>query len=204
MSYTIILIILTVAVSALAWQNKALYDNFIFSATAVTDRNQYYRFITCGFVHLDWGHLFFNMLALYFFGESVESIFRAVFGETGALLFIGLYLSAIIISEVPSFLKNKENRYYRSLGASGGVAAIVFVSILYYPNGTIFIYFIPLPSILAGLLYLVYSVNMSKAMDGTNHLAHLAGSIYGVAFAIISNPQVIPVFIEQLKHFSLF
>jgi len=204
MSITLIIIALTVGASLYAWNNQGVFNRLLFIPSMVRDRNQYDRFLTSGFIHLDWAHLFFNMLALYFFGDFVENIFANVFGSSGWVIFIIFYLSAIIVSEIPSYLQNRENSYYKSLGASGGVAAIIFVNILYYPSGTIYLYFIPLPSILVGILYLIYSVQMSKRMDGVNHLAHLSGSIYGVVFATVSNPDVIQIFMNQLKDLTLF
>jgi membrane associated rhomboid family serine protease len=204
MSYTLLLIIITVLVSWYAWQKSALYHRLLFSALEVRQYSQYYRFLTSGFVHLDWGHLFFNMLALYFFGTFVERIFSTVFLELGPIIFLAAYLSGIVVSEIPAYLKNIDNRSYRSLGASGGVASIIFISILYNPDGTIYVYFIPLPSILAGILYLWYTAKMTQRMDGINHLAHLSGGIYGILFAIVTNPGVVHIFVRQLQDFSLF
>jgi membrane associated rhomboid family serine protease len=68
-------------------------------------------------------HLLFNMLTLYFFGGAIESLLSAYVGKWA---FLTLYLGAIIVSDIPSYLKNRDNYHYKSLGASGGVSAIVF------------------------------------------------------------------------------
>jgi membrane associated rhomboid family serine protease len=144
------------------------------------------------------------MIALYFFGRYVEQVFNVIFGTAGLYIFAVLYISAIVISEIPSYIINYTNSYYRSLGASGAVSALIFISILYNPSGTIYVYFIPLPSILAGALFILYSVQMSKSLDGVNHFAHLSGSIYGLIFAVVSNPDVVFIFLDKLRDFKLF
>ncbi|MEM7551687.1 MAG: rhomboid family intramembrane serine protease [Bacteroidota bacterium] len=197
-----VLIAITVLISWMAWQNQSLLEKGIFSPIKVSEQGQYYRFLSSGFLHADFTHLLFNMIALYFFGDFVEQIFQYVFGALGSLYFIALYLSGIIVSEIPSYLKHKNSSHYRSLGASGGVAAVIFVSILYQPTGTIFIYFIPMPSFVFGILYLVFSARMSSGQQRINHQAHLTGSIYGILFALITNPDVVSIFINQLKEFS--
>ena len=107
-------------------------------------------------------------------------------------MFVLLYLSAIVISSLPSFVKNRNNSYYRSLGASGGVAAILFFTIYYSPWSLIRILFIPIgiPSIIFGGLYLAYEAYMSKRGAGNvNHDAHFIGSIYGLLFALVVDPS---------------
>jgi len=106
-------------------------------------------------------------------------------------LFLMLYLSAIVLASLPSFLKNRNNSYYRSLGASGGVAAILFFTIYYSPWSKIQILFIPIgiPSILFGVLYLAYEAYMAKRGAGNvNHNAHFVGSVYGLLFALVVDP----------------
>ncbi len=201
MSY--FLIAVTALCSWLAWQNQNIIEKGIFIPLRVSQNGEYYRFLSSGFLHADFTHLLFNVIALFFFGDFVEQIFQYVFGSNGGFYFIALYLSGIVVSEIPSYLKHKNSSYYRSLGASGGVAAVIFVSILYQPTGTIFIYFIPMPSFVFGVLYLVFSARMSSSQNRINHQAHLTGSLYGILFAIITNPDVISIFINQLKEFRL-
>ncbi|MCH7512688.1 MAG: rhomboid family intramembrane serine protease, partial [Bacteroidetes bacterium] len=95
--------------------------------------------------------------------------------------------------------------HYFSLGASGGVSAIVFCWIMFFPLETIYIYFIPMPGFILGILYLVYSYYRSKNPDShINHDAHLYGAVYGILFTIVVYPKVIPRFIEQVSGFSIF
>jgi len=130
------------------------------------------------------------------FGNNVE---QTIIGEK----FVILYLTGIIIASLPTFLKNRHNSYYRSLGASGGVASLIFFVIYYYPWSRIGIIFIPvgIPSILFGGLYLAYEAYMSRRGAGNvNHNAHFWGSIYGLFFAFIIDPSHGLSFMDAIMH----
>src|SRR5450432_3712802 len=114
MSITVIIIIITVLVSIAGFRSEKVINDLIFYPPAITQNNQYYRFITCGFIHADISHLFFNMYAFYLFGEGqqktgTENIFLSVFGNYGRLLYIIMYVLALIVCLIPSFQKNKNN-----------------------------------------------------------------------------------------------
>src|SRR4051812_5373736 len=118
MSITLIIVIVTVAVSLFAFSNQKLFDDFIFSPPAVTNQNQWYRFFTCALIHADYMHLFFNMFSFYTFGKFIEDYFTEIFGSLGPVLFIALYVMSQFLCLIPTYLKNKDNYYYKSLGAS--------------------------------------------------------------------------------------
>src|SRR5204863_964117 len=124
-SITLIIIIATSIISFIAFSNHKLLDQFIFYPPAVR-RGQVYRFFSCGLIHADWGHLIFNMLALYLFGQKLEGYFTQVFGEKGKIFYLVLYITALAVSVLPTYFKNRNNYNYRSLGASGAVSAVVF------------------------------------------------------------------------------
>jgi membrane associated rhomboid family serine protease len=85
------------------------------------------------------------------------------------------------------------------LGASGGVAAVLFAFIYFAPWQTISIWFIPVPGIIAGAGYLAYSAYMAKrGGDLINHDAHFAGAVYGFLFLIAFEPNHGLTFIRQL------
>jgi membrane associated rhomboid family serine protease len=206
MFVTYIILGVTIAVSFYAWQKPGILYGFMFNPYAVYKRNEFYRFITSGFIHQDHVHLIFNMLGLYFFGLVVEKKFAEIFGRTGSLYFIVFYLLAIVVSELPTYLKHKGNVNYNSLGASGGVAAIIFGSILFDPLRTISIYFIiDLPGFILGILYVIYSWYQGKrANDNINHDAHLYGAFFGLLFCIVMYPQSLPEFFVQVRHWKFF
>jgi membrane associated rhomboid family serine protease len=91
-SITLIITIITVLVSVYGFSNHNVIDKLIFYPPAVTKQNQWYRFFSCGLIHADFGHLFFNMLSLYFFGDLVEASFVQLFGPLGKWLYLGMYV----------------------------------------------------------------------------------------------------------------
>ncbi|MEZ0486863.1 rhomboid family intramembrane serine protease [Fibrella aquatica] len=207
MSITLLLIAVTVGISLWAWNSPALMDRWIMNPYAVARRGEYYRLITSGFLHADMGHLFFNMLSFYFFGRFTERIFEEIFGDLGGVVMIVFYLIAIIISDIPTLMKHKDSPGYNSLGASGGVAAIIFATILIFPLTPIYFFFIPIPipGFIFAFLYLAYSYYSARRGDsGVNHDAHLYGSLFGLLFMAIAYPPAVPGFITQISQWSPF
>ncbi len=207
MSITLVIIVVTVIISVMAWNNYSLMERWIMNPYQVANRGQYYRLITSGFLHADWSHLLFNMLSLYFFGGFIEQVFGMLFGPNGPVYLIGFYLVAILVSDIPTFLKHRNNPNYNSLGASGGVSAIVFASILLNPLNPIYLFFIPIPipGFIFGGLYLAYSYYEARRGAGTvNHDAHFYGALFGVLFMIVVYPPVLPRFLEQIAGWRLF
>jgi membrane associated rhomboid family serine protease len=213
MSITVIIIIITALVSIAGFRSAKVIDDLIFYPPAITKNKQYYRFVTCGFIHADIPHLFFNMYAFYLFGEGqvkngTENIFTSIFGNYGKLLYIIMYVLALIVCLIPSFLKNKTNPNYRSLGASGAVSAVVFAYILFNPLQGVGLIFIPvfIPGFLFGILYLVGSYFLDrKGGSSINHSAHIWGGLFGIIFFIIASKlfsgyPVLDHFVESVKN----
>jgi membrane associated rhomboid family serine protease len=206
MSVTLILIIITVGISWYAFSNHSLMEKWIFYPYTVNRDNSWYRFITSGFLHADFSHLFFNMFTLYFFGTNVEYTFIGGFGAvTGILIYLLIYIGGIIVSDIPTYIKHRNDPGYRALGASGGVAAVVFSSILFYPTSDICLYAVLcIPGFILGILYLIYSYYSGKRMgDNINHDAHLYGAIYGFVISLAIVPQAGPHFIDQIAGWKL-
>lgn len=188
---TIIIIAITAIVSFIAFSNEKVMNDLIFYPPAVTNHKQWWRFITCGFIHADVQHLAFNMISLYFFGRVLEYYFvNEIFLEKGKLIYAVLYFTALAVCILPSYFKNKNNYHYRSLGASGAVSAIVFASIMLAPLSPINMMFIPIdiPGIVFGVVYLIASAYMEKKGGGNiNHSAHIWGAIYGIVFVVATS-----------------
>jgi membrane associated rhomboid family serine protease len=194
------LIAITVVASFYAWSNPSLFAKLMMNPYEIERKQQYYRFLTSGFIHKDHMHLFFNMFSFYFFGLSIEVVFHDIFGSTGNIYFVLLYLLAIIVSDIPSYLKHKNNPGYNSLGASGGVSAIVFVFILFKPLQWICIYIaLCMPGFILGALFIAFSYYQGRKGKGTiNHSAHLYGALFGLLFCLIVYPESVPAFTQQV------
>lgn len=206
MSITIIFIAITVILSFYAWNNPAVQQKWMFNPYSINSRNEHWRFLTSGFIHADYIHLGFNMFTFYFFGRVIEFIYTQMHGPVGLVYFAVLYIVGIIVADIPTYIKHKNNPNYNALGASGGVSAVVFSSILFNPLAEIGIFgIIWLPGFILGILYLLYSVYMSKkSYDNVNHDAHFYGAVFGIAFSIFIEPSVLSSFFQQIMTYRIF
>jgi membrane associated rhomboid family serine protease len=195
LTQTIVIIALTSIISYVAFSNRKLYSDLILYPPAI-NQGQYYRFLTSGFIHADFQHLLFNMLTLFFFGRALENFLNAALGSWA---FLALYLGGIIISDIPSYIKNKDNAHYASLGASGGVSSVLFAYIILAPWTTIYLFFLPVPAIIFGVGYMAYSIYMGrKSVDNVNHDAHLWGAVYGIVFMLVNMPEQLQEFLQKI------
>ncbi len=199
---TFVIIALTAITSFLAFSNNKLIDGFIFNPYKVWKNREYHRFISHGLIHADLTHLLFNMITLYFFGPFIEAKFHELFGPKGGMYFVLLYFLAIIISALPSFIRNKENPYYNSLGASGAVSAILFSFIIFEPLERIYFFGIKqfgIPAAILGIAYLAYSAYMAKrGKDNIGHDAHFVGALFGLLATVALKPSVYKEFVDQI------
>ncbi|MCU0395553.1 MAG: rhomboid family intramembrane serine protease [Chitinophagaceae bacterium] len=196
LSHTLIIILVTAAISISAFSNGRIYNDLIMYPPAIR-KGQYYRLLTSGFIHADYMHLIFNMLTLWFFGKVLEQQYFQQFGKFTYLIF---YLLAITVSDIPSYVKHRYNASYASLGASGGVSAMLFAFIILAPWSTIYIFFLPVPAIVFGVLYLVYSQYMAnRGGDNINHDAHFWGAVFGIVGVLVLDRNAIPRFIELIQ-----
>ena len=196
---TYILIGITALVSFGAFQNVDLLNKCMFYPVDIKNKREFWRFITHGFIHADLQHLLFNMLTLFFFGRYVESAFNSIFGNI--IVYPLFYILALIASSLPSYKKHQDDYYYRSLGASGAVSAVLYATVVFEPWSSIYIYFIKVPAIIYAVLYLVYSNYMSrKGTDNIGHDAHFYGALFGFIFPFVFKPYLISYFIDQLKN----
>ena len=197
-SLTIVIVAVTVLVSWRAFNDRALLERLILWPPAVERRRQYDRLLTHGFIHADWMHLLFNMITLWSFGTAVEQVFSEWITPVGFVLF---YLSAIVVAILPTYMRHRQDANYRSLGASGGVSAVLFAFILFDPWSKLIIFPIPvpIPAFLFAVLYVGYSIWMDRRGGGNvNHSAHLWGAAYGVLFTLLLEPRVFAHFTRTL------
>jgi membrane associated rhomboid family serine protease len=183
-----------IIVSLLAFYNDNLYNKLILQPYDVSRGKKVYTLITSGFIHADWSHLFFNMFSYFFFAFQLEA-------TLGHWQFGLLYMVSLVLSDLPSVAKHKNDIWYRSLGASGAISAVVFGYIMFNPLNSLYLMFIPIPipAIVFGMLYLVYCSYASKRGQGNiNHDAHLFGALSGVMITVILVPQVVPYFFHTV------
>ncbi|RYY94828.1 MAG: rhomboid family intramembrane serine protease [Chitinophagaceae bacterium] len=202
---TISIVIIIVVVSIGGFSSPKTVDDLIFYPPAVR-RGQWYRFFTCGLIHGDVFHLAFNMISLYLFGRFVEAKFEEIFGSAGKWYYLGMYVLALFVSLVPTYLRNQHNHHYRSLGASGAVSAVVFAGLMVAPYIKVGLFIIPpiIPGFIYGPLYLILTSYLDRrGGDHINHSAHFWGALFGVGFIIvmgaIAGYAAIPEFIRGVQ-----
>jgi membrane associated rhomboid family serine protease len=178
------ILLLTVIISLMGlYSQPKLVTRYLFRPYYLVRDRQYYTLISSGLVHGNGSHLLFNMLSLYFFGPLLES-------AVGTTRFVVLYVLALVLSEARTYWQEKDNPNYASLGASGAVSAVLFASIVYFPNQSILILPIPfpIPAPLFAVCYLAYSWHLARrGGDGINHNAHIDGAITGLLFVALTD-----------------
>lgn len=199
LNITLIFIIITSAVSIMAFNNRELYHKWLYNPYSVYHRHEWHRIFTHALLHGDWTHLIFNMYVLYMFGGNIENAFSSFFGSTGSILFILLYIGSIIAATIPAMLKHKNNYHYNSIGASGAVSALIFAGIIFFPTAGYGIILIPfsIPAFIFGPLYLLLEYYLDKRnQSNIAHDAHIWGAIFGFIFPIALKPSLFIRFIE--------
>lgn len=178
---TIAVILVNVLFSLKGFNDFSFFEKFKFNIAGIL-RGEQIRMFTSGFLHVDYSHLLFNMLTLYFFADVV--IF-----EVGVTKFILIYLLSLIVGNLLSLYLHKDEYHYSAVGASGAVMGVIYSAILLGPL-TNTIYF--MPAWLFGLLYLFYSIyGMRKRVGNIGHDAHFGGAIAGYLITIAFKPGLI-------------
>ena len=200
LTITNLIVAITCVVSYMAMQNSALKGKLIFHPLTINRHQQWYRFFSSGLIHADGMHLAINMFVLWSFGNAIERHYYPVFLGDGSLIkYLVLYVGGIAVASIPSYLQHKSNANYAALGASGGVAAVVFAVIVFAPWQNLYLYgVVAIPQILAGAGYLYYSWHMDKkGSDNIGHMAHFSGAIWGFVFTCCMNFDLLPAFIQK-------
>lgn len=181
----IILIAANILFSLKGFNDLSFFRKFEFHIGSIRAGEQI-RMITSGFLHADWGHLFFNMFTLFMFAPVVINYF----GSTSFLL---IYVASLIFGSLLTLVMHKNEYNYRAIGASGAVTGILYSAILINPSMSLYLYFIPIPipAYLFGIGYLLYSIYGMKAKrDNIGHTAHFGGAIGGYLITLIKEPSM--------------
>ena len=185
------LISTNVAAFALTMARPALSNELMFIPVAILDKP--WTLITYMFLHGGLGHLFFNMLALFFFGPRLEM-------ELGGRRFLLLYFISGITGGLLSFLFNPVTAI---IGASGAVYGVMLGFAYFWPRERIYIWgILPVEARIMVVLMTALSVfgGFSGSVDGTAHFAHLGGFVGGyICLRATSRPPHIirPVTVGQ-------
>ncbi len=197
---TFIILAATILVSWRAFEQSALFEKLLHSPYRVKHQKQYYRVFSHMLVHADGIHLALNMFVFYSFGRVLESIFALNWGNvTGGLLFVALYALGGAAATLPSIRKHSDNYGYNSVGASGGVSALLMAYMILFPLNQIAFFFIPMPAFIGVFVFFLLEHFMKRNVrSNIAHDAHIWGALFGIAFIAVVVPNSIPRFISQV------
>lgn len=183
--FVLAVIAANVLFSMKGFNDEVFFRKYQFHVGSIRAGEQY-RMITSAFLHADFVHLAFNMIALYSFAPVVT-------GGLGNTTFLLIYVGSLIFGSLLTMLFHGNEYNYRAVGASGAVTGIIYSAILLYPDMVIGIFgIIPLPAYIFGIGYLLYSIyGMKSKKDNIGHTAHFGGAIGGFAITLIKEPAIL-------------
>lgn len=185
---TITLLFANVAIYLwIRYSNPIYFQRFAEWPFQIVYKKRYYQMLTSAFLHADVMHLFFNLFALYSFGQVLETLFVRSFGfASGSIYFLLIYFISLFSGSIITVLFHFKNPGYVAVGASGAVSGIVFSYIIFFPTSTVGFFFIPMPAFVFALLYVGASIYGMKTRFGNiGHEAHLGGAIGGVIATLL-------------------
>ena len=164
---TTALIFVSALVFVLELFSQSIINTFVLVPSLVL--SEPWRLLTHLFLHANTMHLFSNMFVLFLFGSYLEGII-------GEKRFLGLYLSAGILAGLGQGFSSA----VPSLGASGAVFGVVGMLAMLRPRMIIYVYMMPMPMIVAAMLYMFWEYILINSPDGIGHAAHFTGEVVGV------------------------
>lgn len=149
---------------------------------------QVWTLVTWCFVHstLDWEHLVFNSIALYFFGSALER-------DVGSRAMLNVFLAGgvvatlfVVVSSAVRMAMQLEPQIV--VGASGAISAIIAGWCVRNRHATVYFFFIPMTAVV--LLGLIIVLDILRATGGTLSLAaHMGGYTWGILWALNWTPR---------------
>lgn len=141
-----------------------------------------WQMVTYSFIHFELGHWFWNMLALWMFGATFET-------SWGMRRFLELFFTGVVGAAVTtivlSFAHVLGNPYEATVGASGGIFAILMAYGLVFGENELIL--IPFPFTIKAkyfvmILILLTVIFAFRGAGHTAYLAHLGGLFFGYLY----------------------
>ena len=160
-----------------------------------------YQFVTYMFLHGGLTHIFFNMFALWMFGNVIEQVWgskKFIFYyiccgigagfvqevvQYGTYMYEGLAAYQYVNTGSVQMTTDAYINLWTTIGASGAVYGILLAFGMIFPNERLFIIPFPFPIKAKWLIVGYFAIELFSAMsapgDGVAHMAHLGGMLFG-------------------------
>lgn len=135
-------------------------------------------------VHIDFLHILFNMLMLFWFGQIFLSYFSSK--NLGSLYLLGGLAGAVLyivtFNTIPYYL---EMNHPPMIGASASVMAIIFAAAFYRPNAEVNLFMVFRLKIIyiAIFMFVIDFISLDSDSNPGGHIAHIGGAVMGYIFA---------------------
>jgi len=180
---TIILIVANILVFLFSFVDRQgwLTNLYLFPGD-VLQKGWWWQVVTYMFVHANWSHIFFNMLALFLFGIQLEQRM----GSTEFLLYY--FVCGIGAGIVTVFFNAATGQADPTVGASGAIYGILLGFAAFFPDARIFIFgILPIRAPVAVAAYAgIEIVSQVTGFGGrVAHLTHLAGFLFAYLYLVV-------------------
>jgi membrane associated rhomboid family serine protease len=188
---TIILIVANVLVFLFSFVDRqGLLGYFYLIPGLVLHAGWWWQVVTYMFVHANWSHIFFNMLALFLFGIQLEQRM----GSTEFLLYY--FVCGIGAGIVTVFFNSATGQgMIPVVGASGAIYALLLGFAAFFPDARIFIFgILPIRAPVAVAAYAGIEIvsQFAGSRTGVAHLTHLAGLLFAYLY-LVARLQINPI-----------
>jgi hypothetical protein len=134
-----------------------------------------WMFVTSIFLHYDSSHLILNLIALFFFGTTLERVI-------GGRNFIAIFLVSGVVGNV-GYMLTASSPYVPAIGASGAIYGVMGALAVISPFTLVWVYgMMPVPLVVAAFLWVFLDFTGLFMPSDIAHGAHLAGMFIGIIY----------------------
>jgi len=133
--------------------------------------------LTYAFFHGDFGHIFWNLILLYFSGRMMVNLFKPqLFINT---FFLGVFVGGATFVLSYNFFPAFEGQSARLIGSSAGVMAVLIFMCSYMPFKNVRLFVFNIKLVYIGFFFIALDLIQIPVNNSGGHLAHLGGALIG-------------------------
>ena len=142
---------------------------------------QPWSLFTYGFLHDSIGHIFWNMLLLYYVSQFFLNLFSTQ--RFINVYFMGILLGGLVFILSYAVFPAFKNQSPQMVGASAGVMAVLIFSCTYMPTQEVRLLFFNVKLMYIGIALVIVDVLQIPTGNAGGHLAHIGGAALGYIYA---------------------